>query len=174
MGCHKTIAPVLTLPLWVLTAGLAFQTPQWTVFLSHAGPIRYGMTIGEARNALHDPKASGTPTGCSYLQSSALPDGIGLMLNNGRVVRVDVWKGSVRTPSGAGIGDTEQRIDSLYHGRIKVEEHPYTGPEGHYLIYTAADSIYSQYEMIFETDGAHVIMYRAGLLPAVKAIEGCS
>jgi len=131
------------------------------------------MTITQAREALHDPHASGSSTGCSYLASSTLPDSVGLMLDDGRVVRIDVWGGSVRTASGAGIGDTEQRIDSLYRGRIKVQEHPYTGPEGHYLVYSAADSIYRQYQMIFETDGARVTMYRAGLLPAVTWIEGC-
>src|SRR5882762_2233097 len=134
MRHHQRVAAVLSIPLSVLGAGIATQATQWTVFLSHAGPIRYGMSIAEARDALHDPSASGDSTGCSYLESSALPQGIGLMLNDGRVVRVDVFKGSVRTASGAGIGDSEQRIDSLYRGRIKVEAHPYTGPEGHYLI----------------------------------------
>ncbi len=59
-----------------------------------------------------------------------------------------------------------------HRGQVRVEPHPYTGPEGHYLIVTSPND--SMYRLIFETDGKHVVSYRAGLRPVVDWIEGCS
>jgi hypothetical protein len=52
-----------------------------------------------------------------------------------------------------------------------VEPHAYTGPEGHYVVVTTPGDTTRQ--IVFETDGRLVTMYRAGRLPAVAYIEGC-
>ena len=99
------------------------------------------------------------------------PKGVAFMFVGGRIARVEVDEPGVRTAAGAQVGDTEARIKSLYPG-IKSEPHHYE--DGHYLIYTPKDAKQKKYRLIFETNGKTVTRYRAGALPAVEWIEGCS
>jgi hypothetical protein len=153
----------------------------WTIYLRGAGPLRIGMAIGEVRRALNDPAASlyvsdpANPlgeNGCTYLESRAVPPDVGVLLERKRVVRIDVYA-KFRTASGAGVGDSEDRIRGLYPGRITVETHRYD-PNGHYLIFTAADRADQPYGLVFETDGKVVTQYRSGLRHAIAWAEGCS
>jgi hypothetical protein len=169
-----------------LAAGLIIITlfssvsaaPDWTISLRGAGPVRVGMTVVQVRRALNDPRAHrvGTPGDsldtCSYLESSAVPEALGIMFLAGRVARMSVSQAGFRTASGAGVGDTEDRIKQLYPGRITVGPHPYVS--GHYLTYRPADPADRGYGMIFETDGKKVTSFRAGTEEAIALIEGCS
>lgn len=169
-----------------LGAGNAEQNvnPDWTIFLRHAGPIRFGMSLSEVRQLIGDPNASlfvsdpDNPLGnrgCTYLESPRLPEKMGFMFDNLRVVRVDVFSRSVaQTASGARVGDTEERIKALYPGQIRVEPHPYDLENGHYLIFVPKDRSDRMYEIVFETDGKHVTQFRAGFSSATALIEGCS
>jgi hypothetical protein len=136
-------------------------TTDWTVYLRHAGPVRIGMSLPEVRRILDDPRAhlggyGGPFDVCAYLQSSAVPENLGIMLSRGRLVRIDVIKAGIRTASGAGVGDTEDKIKRLYPGRITVEPHHYVPDTGHYLIYSPADAGERNYGMIFETEDGKV------------------
>jgi hypothetical protein len=155
----------------------------WTIFLRHAGPIRFGMSLSEVRNLIGDSNASlyvsdpDNPLGnrgCAYLDSSRFPDEMGFMFDNHRVVRVDVFSRSVaQTASGARVGDTEERIKALYPEQIHVETHHYN-PNGHYLIFVPKDRFDRMYEIVFETDGTHVTQFRVGFSNATALVEGCS
>jgi len=145
----------------------------WTVSLRRAGPIRVGMPLVEVLRVLGDPTArleGNVPEvpleNCAYLSSKRLPKGLGLMFAKGRVVRIDIYEGLIKTASGAGIGDTEDRILRLYLGRIRVEGHHYD-PDGHYLNYSTVDSIDKDYGMVFETDGKKVTSFRTGTVEAI-------
>ena len=74
-----------------------------------------------------------------------------------------------------GTGGRPHRRDSVlavYRGRVQVQPHKYTGPEGHYLVVThPRDTLFL---IIFETDGRHVTRFRAGRKPAVQYVEGCA
>lgn len=144
------------------------------------GSIQVGMTVAEAA------KASGTKIvtyansplnqNCDYVQPQGAPKGIGFMVRNGRIARVDVYDNkSITTLSGAKIGDTEARIKALYPGQIKVSPHAYTGGMGgHYLTFVPKDKSDFGYRVVFETDGKRVVNFRAGKLPEVEYVEGCS
>lgn len=56
---------------------------------------------------------------------------------------------------------------------MRVEPGPYTGPEGHYLVYRARGEPYG---LIFATDpdSGRAIAFRVGLWDYVQLIEGCS
>jgi CubicO group peptidase (beta-lactamase class C family) len=138
------------------------------------GPIRVGMTVAEAERALGSPLPLLGPKmePCYYVTPKDRP-GLAFMIFEGRVARVDVHQQSiVRTAEGAGIGDPEDHIQSLYPGRVEVQPHKYT--EGRYLIVRPAAPADSGYRIIFETDGTQVTRYRAGRLPEVGWVEGCS
>ena len=149
-------------------------SPNWVVTPVTFGAVRFGMTLNEAKRALIDTSATSSEdrVGCTYYFSSILPAGTSLMIVDDTVVRIDVDTTGIVTSEGAQVGDAEAAVLALYRGRIRVEEHKYTGPEGHYLIVDAgADTLR---RIVFETLDGRVTKYRAGLRPPVDYVEGCS
>ena len=136
------------------------------------GPLRVGMTLAEARRALGDalvvPKGTDT-TGCGYVRWRGGPRGTRVMIDGGRIARVDVDSATVATASGARVGDSEARIQQLYAGRVTVTPHKYV--DGHYLTVNAGHD--SSFAIVFETEKGKVTRYRAGRRPAVEYVEGC-
>jgi len=152
---------------------------QLKVAVNGIGGIRVGMTVAEAS------RASGTKLvssgdyleqSCYYVQPQGAPKGLGFMVTDGRIARVDVYENkNITTLSGAKIGDTEARIKALYPKQIKVSTHAYRADSGgHYLTYVPKDKSDRNYRVVFETDGKRVLGFRAGKLPEVEYVEGCS
>lgn len=140
------------------------------------GAVRFGMKIAEAEAALgHKLKAEGAANEsefCRYYMPEGAYPGLAFMTAKGEIVRLDVQETKdIVTDRGAKIGDSEQHVLELYKGRVRVEEHEYTGPEGHYLVVTGGDG---KVQLVFETDGKVVVSYRAGVEPQVEYVEGCS
>jgi hypothetical protein len=157
----------------LVTLPLGNQTT-WTVMLRRVGAVRFGMPAGDAARAAGGSFEGVRGSGCEYTRTPAMPAGLRLMVEDGRVVRADVDSAGIRTGSGAEVGMIEAEIKALYPGRITTQPHKYTGPEGHYLVYTPRDPADADYRLVFETDGRVVTRYRAGLRPAVEYVEGCS
>jgi hypothetical protein len=145
------------------------------VTLHRVGELRIGMPLAELRRmGAKEEFQSEDGVDCSYW--TVPREDVALMVSGGRVVRIDINNPKYRTPSGARVGMTEAQVRTIYGPALKVEPHPYTGPEGHYLVYRARGEPYG---MIFETepvDGkpATVISFRVGLWKHVQLIEGCS
>lgn len=132
------------------------------------------MTMPEAERALGAPLVllGSSTEPCYYVVVDGRP-GVAFMIVDGRIARLDVRQpASVKTAEGAGIGDTEARIHTLYPGRVEVQPHKYS--KGHYLVVTPEAPRDSTYRFIFETDGVGVTRYRTGRLPEVGWVEGCS
>jgi hypothetical protein len=137
------------------------------------GPIHAGMTLAEAEQSLGAPLAPLGPRmdPCYYVQDPGR-SGVAFMVIEGRIARVDVQQHSaVRTIEGAGIGDTEERIRALYPGLV-TQPHKYV--DGHYLIVRPAAPADTSHRIVFETDGQRVTRFRAGRMPEVRWVEGCS
>ena len=135
-----------------------------------------GLRVGTPVAALRRMGATGEDypdpdVDCSYWQTPRWP-GLMLMVSGGRVVRIETEDRRYRTASGARIGMTEAEIRRLYP-RMRVEPHPYTGPQGHYLVWRASGEPYG---LIVETDPGtgRAVQMRVGLWEAVQLIEGCS
>lgn len=164
-----------------LTVGLGAAVSaeiDWTVHLRSAGPVKIGMSLGEVRVALGDPRArvdGNDPnlavSPCAWLKSKAIPKNIEFMFANGRVVRIDVNEPGIRAESGAEVGDSEDKIKRLYPNRIAVEPHKYL-ETGHYLNYSPVEDS-DRYGMVFETDKNKVTSFRTGTLAAIALVEGC-
>lgn len=159
----------------------------WTVYLRRAGPLTVGMSVDEVRRVLNEPGAllvqalnqgrvlppEPDHSPCAYLVTRKAPEHIGLMFQDGRLARVDVWKPGIRTASGARVGDSEARILQLYGARIEVTQHHYPPAGAHYMIFTPVDIADLGYQMLFETDGSKVTQFRIGTRAAVGQVEGC-
>jgi hypothetical protein len=139
------------------------------------GQIQIGMTLDEAvsMGLLNE-----TPTlkpACDYVfpaVGAGIPEGVSVMVIRRKVARIDVDTGAVTTEEGAKIGDTEDKIKSIYGDDLQIQPHKYiTG--GHYMI-LPGDSASAGKAIVFETDGQRVTMFRAGRQPEVQWVEGCS
>ncbi len=162
--------------LETLHGGLhAPAAPSWTIALDGIGPVRVGMTIAEVERIL-----GGTARidriepddQCGYAYVSGVPEGISFMLSRDTVVRANVHEAGILDELGLGVGSTEADVMARRAGKIRVDPHPYTGPEGHYLI--VDDPARPGFRLIYETDGQRVVTFRAGRLPEADLIEGCA
>ena len=138
------------------------------------GPLRAGMTLSEAAAALGGGALVAPPSadtaGCHFVQWRRSPPGVRVMVEGGRIARVDVDSAGVLTAEGIGIGDTEEQVQRQYGGHAAVSPQKYG--EGHYLTVTPNPSDTS-YAIVFETNGGKVTRYRAGRRPQVEYVEGC-
>jgi hypothetical protein len=152
----------------------ATDSVAWLVRPDGIGPIRVGVPLAALGDALGERLVARYEDfeGCDFVRPKAAPPGVTVMVLNDTVARVDVDAAGVRTVEGAQVGDDEARVLELYRGRITVEPHKYTGPEGHYLVVAPPGD--TLHRVIFETDGKRVTLYRAGRRPAVEFVEGCA
>lgn len=146
----------------------------WVLEMQGIGPIKIGMTIqqaevlaGPARVERIEPRDA-----CGWAWFASAPVGISFMVTRDTLVRANVDVTGFRTRRGLGVGSTEADVLMNYSPNVRTRPHPYTGPEGHYLI--VEDPALPGFRIIFETDGKVVTSLRAGRLPEVNAIEGCS
>jgi hypothetical protein len=179
---YRKIKPIIFL-VGLFVAGLIVIMPasaqsQLTatskVAIDGIGPIRVGMTIQEAEASARTRLLSqgGSLENCWYVKPLRGPRDISFMVIDGQIARVDIYGNSlITTVSGARIGDSEDRIKSLY--AVRVTPHEYVRG-GHYLTFVPKDTPDQQYRMVFETDGKRVKLIRAGRLPEVEYVEGCA
>ncbi len=151
---------------WVSSAKLS---------LNGLGPIKIGMTLDEARAAIGDPlkPEPSADKECFYVAPSGVPEGVSFMITDGRVSRIDISSPAYQSMSGARVGQTQDQVIQLYAGRLEVSPHKYV-ESGKYLTFIPKDKEDMQYRMIFETDGKKITEFRAGKLPEVEYVEGCS
>jgi hypothetical protein len=139
------------------------------------GQIQIGMTLDDAVNMGLLNERPDLKVDCDFVYpavGAGVPDGVSVMVIKGKIARIDVDTGAVTTEDGAKIGDTEERIKSIYGDDVQVEPLKYI-EGGHYMT-VVGDSASAGNALVFETDGKRVTRFRAGRLPEVKWVEGCS
>ena len=85
------------------------------------GPVRIGMTVKEAERLTGVTLVADEigDNSCRYHVPDRGVTGVGFMVADGEVVRVDVWEGAISTLSGIGIGSTADEITELF-GTIRM------------------------------------------------------
>jgi len=152
-------------------------TEKSTITTGGLGPVRIGMSVAEATKAagrlIIAPTSSVSQANpaCGFAVVDGL-EGVGFMVNDGVIRRVDIDSGPISTSSGAHIGSTEKEIKDLFPGIITVTDHQYV-EGGHYLTLTPTAESLKDDRVVFETDGQVVTGYRAGKVPQVEWAEGC-
>lgn len=139
------------------------------------GPIQIGMSVAELEDTGLDLAAiDGSDRGeCSYYRIRGNTEPIGLMVINDRILRIDVWPGSlIETLSGAKIGSTEADLVRLYGDQLEAVPNPVT--LGKTVVFKPRDPGEDLFRLVFETDDrGQVVQYRAGQFPSVTWPEGC-
>ncbi len=177
MPTYPSYISVLVLLAAVAACEARPADKKWEVSIRGYGPIAVGMTLAEASAA--GGRALGQPgagmESCDivgFAGDTAARPGVRFIVVDGHIARVEVFDSTIATTHGARIGDAEATIERLYPRRVTVTPHKYT--EGHYLMVAPRDSTDSGFELVFETEGGRVTQYRAGRLPEVEYVEGCS
>ena len=156
------------------TAAPAASAKELRVTFTAYGPVRIGMSPKAIEIALgaklKRDAADADSAGCEYVASSRGYEGIGFMLINQRLARIDVSAPKVSTLSGARVGQSQEEVLALYPGRVKVSPHFYTAPDGDYLTMLSHDK---KHGMRFETNHGKVTVYYAGTAEAIQYVEGC-
>jgi len=138
------------------------------------GQIQIGMTLTEAVNMGLVNERPDMKSACDFVfpaVGAGIPFGVNVMVVKGKIARIDVDTGVVTTEDGAKIGDTEDRIKSIYGDELQIQPHKYI-EGGHYMT-VKGDSASAGKAIVFETDGKRVTMFRAGRIPEVEWVEGC-
>jgi hypothetical protein len=138
------------------------------------GQILVGMTLDDAVSMGLLNENPNMNANCDFVfpaVGAGIPEGVSVMVVKGKVARIDVDTGAVTTDDGGKIGDSEDRIKSIYGDELRIEPHKYV-EGGHYMT-VMGDSASAGKAIVFETDGKRVTMFRAGRLPEVKWVEGC-
>lgn len=147
------------------------QAGEWDITPEGIGALKAGMSLDEAKIVMHgNLVVPAKLEECDYVSFRNAPAGLAAMVEKGEISRVEVRNGTVATAEGARIGDTEEKVKSLYPGIVTVRPHKYT--DGHYLVVTPKDA--GENRIVFETDGKKVTRYQSGRRPAVEYVEGCS
>ena len=176
------VGTIVIVLVWVTSAsGQAQLTEQSKLAINGIGPIRVGMTVDEASHSAGVKLVTGYGDHdeylCSYFTPQDSPKGIAFMVTKGRIARVDNFSNKqITTIKGARIGDSEERIISLYPGQIQVTKHPYQRlplTNQKYLIFVPKDAADKNYRIIFETSKNRVERFRSGKIPEVDQVEGC-
>lgn len=169
--------------LAVVATGCAAEAPEpaaesgiggWTVTAESYGAVRIGMPVDEASAVLDGrlqlPDTLGDE--CTMLALAADSPDVLFMAVGRRVVRLDVRDSAVTTAAGARIGDSNARVGRLY-GSDRVMATPHAYSDGVYLTVVPRGTG-DEHRLVFESDGETVTEYRAGILPMVGWVEGCS
>ncbi|RAP36328.1 hypothetical protein B1207_09290 [Legionella quinlivanii] len=148
---------------------------QWVLTPQSLGPVKIGMTLQEAEKATQKTFLNSKPEEdmgedetCFNTSLKGLDD-ISFMISKQKIVRININGGSIKTNKGAGIGDTESDVMSLYKNKILTEPHRYDD-KGHYLTFIKHSQPYA---IRFETDGQKVVRMYAGQTREVHYVEDC-
>lgn len=138
------------------------------------GKIRIGATLREMEReglavAGQDEPLDEEST-CTYATFKDMPD-LAVMMDGERIARIDVGDKRHEGPGGLRVGQSEAEALKRLGGKARVELHPYTGPEGHYLVVHEDGAPRG---LIAETDGKQVQSWRIGQWEQVQWIEGCA
>ncbi len=151
------------------------------------GPLSIGMTRAQVVEALGEdanPNAVGgaEPGVCDQFRPARAPEGVMVMLENGRLSRISLIRGSdLKTDRDFGIGSSADEIKAAYGNAARVTPHKYSAAPAEDIFVWASgvpDEAYVQdpdargirYEI--GSDGNVSAVHAGG--PSIQLVEGCS
>lgn len=154
---------------------LAKLTPQSQIAINGFGTVDIGMTVKQASQAAGVDLVSmnlepDNPL-CNYYLTQN-PEGMEayFLVSNGRIAKIEINDPRAQTISGARIGDTEKRVQSIYKQQLQVTTSVH---HGNLLTFVPQSQRDKNLRLHFRTDGTHVYRIVIGKLPEVDYEEGC-
>jgi len=170
---------LLVMSIVTFNPAFAKQNTDWQLSEDGLGPIKIGMTVAQAEKAAQQKLALeplgglGVPVteACRFAKFKTGPKDISLMLNNRKIVRIDVKNPEIKTTQGAHLGSTTQEIKKLYKGQTTVQPNKYVATQETVTV-TPKEKTNSRL-IFFGNDKNIIDMISAGRLPEVEYVEGC-
>jgi hypothetical protein len=154
-------------------AGPVLAAENWVLAFGKLGPIHVGMTP-EAVSKIFSGEVTRELTpddpDCYYISPRVGGDSISFMVTEGRIARIDVSAPGFYTADGIQVGDSEERLKSMYGEQLIIEPHHYQAPEGSYLTITNDKGTLA---IRFETYQGKITVFYTGKFPEVEYAEGC-
>ncbi|MCE4357311.1 hypothetical protein [Xanthomonas hortorum] len=142
--------------------------------LDRSGAVRVGQRFAElAPKAAWKHFNAGPIESCDYVEAGLLPAGVSMMLQDGRVARLDVTDAATVGPFGISIGDSEAAARARLPAGYRVEPHHYGDGDGNDLYLTGRDP-QSGFAVRYETGEGSVRSMYWGTWDAVQLVEGCA
>jgi len=167
---------LLTVVFIFPTVVFAQEVNTWRLSPDAWGPVHIGMTVAEASKATQQkfnqanggmiPQNELTLGKCQYVKLANIED-VAFLVKKEKIVRIEVSTKKVQTDRGAKVGDSENKIKSLYKNKL-------SNVEGNFLLYVPP---HNPYGLMFETStmskkgNLAVINISAGAVSALK--QGC-
>lgn len=151
------------------------------------GPLRIGMSRAEVVAAWGDDATPGTvggadPAQCDEFQPARAPAGTLVMIENDRLTRISLIRGSsLKTDRGFGVGDEAAAVKAAYGPAALASPHKYSSAPAEYVtVWTPPTSGTAYVQdpnargLVYEIgmDG-RVVAVRAGG-PSIQYVEGCA
>ncbi len=179
---RRLLIILMTLVLLQISCLCAFANDLLNQLVKHKvtfggfGPIKIGMTINQASNVLGIPlntynnrEPFEDEKSCYYVYPKGnYKHGVSFMITKNRISRIDIDNKLFLTLSGAGIGDSGEKLKKLYSNYLSLKRHFYT-PGFYYILDSKKNT-----KIIFEVIDNKVRRYRVGKTPEVAYVEGCS
>ncbi|WED42031.1 hypothetical protein [Legionella cardiaca] len=157
----------------IVNTALALTVNQWQLSPQGFGPIKIGMTLDEAAK-IQGVQFSGNKPDV-YEDESCYSETIkgikqvSFMVSDGKIVRISVSSPTIQTSKGIHVGDSEEKVQSLYGSQLKIEPHRYE-EKGHYLTFVENPK---KLAIRFESNGKQITRIYAGRDPEVYYVEDC-
>lgn len=147
------------------------------------GPIRIGQTLAEVEQAYGPPaRPLADEGGCSLFRPLHAPEGVLVMMEQGRVSRVSLIRDAkARTDRDLGLGAASAEVTRAYGAQARSMPHKYLAPPAHYIIVWRGGP---RGEAYVEDETARGLVYEVGLDgkvmaihgggPAIQYVEGCA
>ena len=167
----KQTSVTVRLLLCLCLIGSSHARDTWVVREDGVGPVKIGITLAQLNAVLHEKfsmPAEKADQGCFYVNPRG-HDHIGFMIEDSRLVRIDVDEAGISTSFGIQVGDSEARARQVYGAGMNVMPHKYIDT-GHYLTVRSSDG---KYGIRFEADNGKITTFYAGTYEAIQYVEGC-
>jgi len=139
------------------------------------GPLRIGMTRAEVVTAWGDDANPGAvggadPAQCDEFRPSRAPEGTLVMIENDRLTRISLIRGSTLTSDrGFGLGAEAAAVKAAYGSAAAVSPHKYSAAPAEYLTVWSPPAAGTAY---VEDPAARGLVYEIGTEGRVSAIRG--
>ena len=97
--------------------------------------------------------------------------GLSVMLQSGRIARVDIDQGDYRTAEGIGIGSSEDELSRAYGAGLKSVPNRYTRGAKDIIVEKVVSG--QRRSILFYVENGEVRSFRAGDAAAVALVEHC-
>ena len=136
--------------------------------------VLFGQTANQAQRAAGTRFTPITPINgvCYQATPDNGPEGITFWITGGTVERIDIDTPGLTTRSGAGLGNTEVRINEMFGERIVTT--PLPDGSGNLLAYVPQDESDKEFRVMFVSDGDTIVRLWSGRLPWAEVLSaGC-